>query len=105
MVPDLLTNLAGIIMMKQNSGGIKLECDFQAADGPIRNLEISYHCSFAVSALASANVGRTDDGRACARADVQTNGCVWPGGCLRQIIYVNKTQTQHNKSILFFNFD
>jgi hypothetical protein len=27
-----------------------------------------------------------DDGGAYARTDVQTNGCVWHGGCLRQII-------------------
>ncbi len=46
----------------------------------------SDHCGGAVSALVDANVGRTDDGRACARTVVGTNGCVWLGGCLRQTI-------------------
>ena len=35
----------------------------------------SDHCGGAVSALVDANVGRTDDGRACARTVVRTNGC------------------------------
>ena len=42
----------------------------------------------AVSALVSANGGWTDDGRACARTGVETNGCDPLGGCLRQRIDV-----------------